>query len=156
MDSVWSGNKSILLFIEKYKNRFKWNTCIWECFCAWKQCQNSIFMRFNKWNIKIFIIFISILIKVVLVIFGIVWYNKKNEKKLCIFMHKYSQGKSRHILPFDLVQQTYLSDDLQALAAKETTFGRNRQHAWRNFRIHRRRRTDTVKESENWLCQCRN
>lgn len=29
-------------------------------------------------------------------------------------------GWRGHILPFDLVQQTYLSDDLQALAAKET------------------------------------
>ena len=29
-------------------------------------------------------------------------------------------GWKGHILPFDLVQQTYLSDDLQALAAKET------------------------------------
>lgn len=30
------------------------------------------------------------------------------------------EGWKGHILPFDLVQQTYLSDDLQALAAKET------------------------------------
>lgn len=29
-------------------------------------------------------------------------------------------GWKGHILPFDLVQQTYLNDDLQALAAKET------------------------------------
>ncbi|OUS03064.1 type I restriction-modification system subunit M [Gammaproteobacteria bacterium 42_54_T18] len=41
--------------------------------------------------------------------------KKKNGKDTEV-----QDGWKGHILPFDLVQQTYLSDDLQALAAKET------------------------------------